>query len=263
MILGGEASVYYSSARENIYVPESYLESLDKLTGVQYQRLVQGRWVLGSNVIYDTWLDMYNAKTGFDGNGNVTLDAEYVENSGTVIWSVDDGYSGKIDKKTKMFSARSHPRAVLLAQRRPTGIIAIYDESYAIEVLSHEHLRNVKSRSQRNGWAIPRYSIRDRAAASLDGALAEVGIRPVYNSMSVDESVKELRSWVAPDVNGVRRVIVHPRCMYLRYEMAQCSTDKNNKIIKEHDNGPDALRYLIWDEAYGVRSNIDIVSWTS
>jgi hypothetical protein len=37
--------------------------------------------------------------------------------------------------------------------------------------------------------------------------------------------------------------------------------NKEGRVIKEHDNGVDALRYLCWDEAYGISPTVDIVSW--
>ena len=77
-----------------------------------------------------------------------------------------------------------------------------------------------------------------------------------------DESIKEMRSWIAEDHNHVRQLIAHPRCRYLRYEMAQYSMNKEGKIIKEHDNGVDALRYLVWDKSYGRSPVVDIVSWS-
>lgn len=260
LILGEEASVYYSSARDNLHVPPAYLDRLQSLTGVQYQRLVLGRWVLGSGIVFDTWVDEYNTSSGEDHGGNVTNRADYVQGD-EVIWAIDDGYSGKRDKKTKMFTARSHPRAILIAQRRSNGIMAIIDEDYAIETLAVDHINQVRKRCLDKGWALPKYVVRDRAAASLDGALREVGIKAKYNQVDVDESIKELRTWIAPDKNGVRKAIVHPRCRFLRFEMAQFSVDKNEKIIKEHDNGPDAFRYLIWDESYSIRNEIDIVTW--
>lgn len=48
LILGGDASVYYSSAKDNPVNPESYHETLERLTGVEYQRLVLGLWAAGS-----------------------------------------------------------------------------------------------------------------------------------------------------------------------------------------------------------------------
>lgn len=263
LILGEEASVYYSKATDNPHNPDSYIESLNKLTGIQRERLVLGKWVLGSGIIFDTWDDSYNAKTGDDHNGNVTLDADYVPGGGPVIWSVDDGYAGEYDKKTHMYTGRSHPRVFLLAQKRATGQIAVFAEHYAIETMAMEHIETVKEYSKYNGWPLPSYVVRDRAAVSLDGAFSKTGFSRVrYNAQLVEESIKELREWITADRNGFRRFIVHPRCKNFRFEMVQYSMDKSGRVIKEYDNGPDAARYLVFNETYGKDPTVDVVSWS-
>lgn len=55
MILGGEASVYYSHAQDNPYNPESYRASLNSLTGVTAKRLRDGKWVQAEGVVYEDY----------------------------------------------------------------------------------------------------------------------------------------------------------------------------------------------------------------
>lgn len=263
LIIGGEASVYVSSATDNPHNPEEYRKNLQKLTGIQRQRLLLGLWVIGSGVIFDTWLDAFNPRTGNDQGGNVTPEADYIEGGGPVIWAIDDGYSGELDKNTGMYTGRSHPRVILMAQRRPTGQIAVFGEDYAIHTLAEQHLRQVQARCQDYGWPTrPSYVVRDRAAASIGGVIKEVlGRNARYNQVPVDESIKEAREWLAADENGFRRVLVHPRCKHLRFEMASYSYTDAGAVIKEHDNGPDALRYLVWNEAHGPSAEVDIASY--
>jgi hypothetical protein len=139
----------------------------------------------------------------------------------------------------------------------------VFGESFKVEKLAGTHIDEVKAMSIENGWPIPRWSVRDRAAASLDGALKEADILGRYNQMTVEESVKELRQWVAADANGFRRFIVHPRCRHLRHQMVAYSMTEEGAIIKDHDDGPDAARYIVWDQKYGVNPNVDIVTWDS
>lgn len=94
----------------------------------------------------------------------------------------------------------------------------------------------------------------------MEGALANFGFKARYNQMTVEESIKEFREWIAPDKNGVRRFIVHPRCFYTRYQMLTYSYDNEGRIIKGHDDCPDAGRYLTWDQSYGFNPNIDIAT---
>jgi hypothetical protein len=260
LILGGEASVYYSKATDNPYNPGSYMEGMSKMTGVEYQRLVLGKWVIGSGRVLDTWDDLYNHQTGKDNGGNVTKDAEYIPGGGPVVWTVDDGYTGKMDENTRMFNANSHPRAFLLVQKRHDGQLAIFGESLKIHTLADDHIKSVLAMSDEKGWPRPRYAIHDRAAASLGGALHKFGIDARYNQVPVDESIKEMRQWIAADDNNFRRLIAHPRCVYLRNQFASYSMSDTGAIIKAYDDTADAVRYLIWDESYGMSHTVDIVS---
>jgi phage terminase large subunit len=57
LIDGGEASLHYSSAHDNPYLPPEYLQTLDSITGVLGMRLREGMWVQAEGVVYDTWSD--------------------------------------------------------------------------------------------------------------------------------------------------------------------------------------------------------------
>lgn len=261
LILGGEASVYYSSAVDNVYNPEDYRDTLQSTTGVQHQRLVKGLWVAGSGRVFDTWLDEYNPKTGKDGGGNVTLDADFNPEGGPVVWAIDDGYSGKRDESTGYFTGKSHPRAIMMCQYHPDGQITVFGESYEVQMLARDHLMQALDMSKVKGWRDPVRVVRDRAAASLGGTIREVlKLNPIFNRISVEESIKEMRDWIAADKNDYRRLLVHPRCRHFRFEMANYSYSSGGDVIKEHDNGIDAIRYLVWDEAQGRRRNIDVAS---
>jgi len=54
---GGEASVHYSSAKDNPNLPPEYMETLASITGVLGLRLRDGLWVQAEGVVYDTWSD--------------------------------------------------------------------------------------------------------------------------------------------------------------------------------------------------------------
>ena len=66
------------------------------------------------------------------------------------------------------------------------------------------------------------------------------------SSVTVKESVKEVVYAAGQPKEGMRELIVHPRCRILRMEMNAYATDDNGAIIKQHDHGPDALRTMIW-----------------
>ena len=53
LIIGGGASVYYSGAKDNPYNPESYIDYLNRLTGLSGKRLREGLWVQAEGVVYE------------------------------------------------------------------------------------------------------------------------------------------------------------------------------------------------------------------
>src|SRR5574342_733096 len=126
LILGGMAKVYYSSAADNPFNPPEYVDWLNMLTGVQRQRLVEGKWVQAEGVIYD------NFSAGQD--GNVTPDAEYNADLGMTLWGVDDGYAKGEGPGTVSY----HPRVILLAQQTPLGGLNIFAEYYRCEEPDYE-----------------------------------------------------------------------------------------------------------------------------
>lgn len=52
LIQGGEATVYYSGESDNPSNPAQYHDILSKLTGVQYERLVEGKWKNAEGAVY-------------------------------------------------------------------------------------------------------------------------------------------------------------------------------------------------------------------
>lgn len=239
LIDGGEAAVYYSSARDNFHNPDDYAAWLSTLTGTDYDRLVLGKWVQATGLIYGVWSDG-------PADGNVTEAADYVAGAGPLFWAVDDGYAGQLDTATGQYPASAHPRVFLLVQQRGDGRLCVCAESYACGVLSNDHLDTIQALS----YPAPEYAATDSSAAELRGRMHARNIYTRGKPHDVEESIKVLRAMLAPDANGWRRILVHPRCVHLRAELASYRRDDKGKIVKAFDHGPDALRYLAWTMRY-------------
>jgi terminase large subunit-like protein len=192
-----------------------------------------------AGLVYDVWSDGPE-------DGNVTDDAEYDPNGGPVILAIDDGYAGALDAQTGRFTSDSHPRAVLLCQLRDDGRICVFAEDYRVKTLSDQHIESVLNM----GYPDPDYAVIDSAAAELRGRLQSIGIGSYGKPQSVEESIKECRRMIAPDANGWRRILVHPRCSHLRFEMASYRYDDKGSPIAQHDHGVSALRYLAYRMRY-------------
>jgi len=190
--------------------------------------------------VYPTWSDG-------PPSGNVTEAAEYEPDAGAIFWGVDDGYVGRLDPNTGHYTADSHPRVFGLYQRRTNGRLCRFHEHYAVQQREDAHIDMVLSLP----YPTPDYAAVDKSAAALKRWLHDRGIYTRNSPADVEESIKELRSGLAPDVNGFRRVLVHPRCKHLRYEMSQYRRDETTKKpIKEHDHGPDEMRYVYWTQRH-------------
>ena len=105
---------------------------------------------------------------------------------------------------------------------------------------------------------MPSYSVHDGASPSLGGYLLKHKCKPTGIRVKIDEGLKELRAWVGLDYNGVRRVLVHPRCTMLRFEMGSYAFDKWGNPIDAHNHGIDALRYGVWHTAYSGPGEVEV-----
>ena len=188
-------------------------------------------------LVYETWVDGYPEND----QGNVTTAADFIPSGGYIYWFVDDGYTGRLDPETGYFTRDSHPRVFLLAQMRSDGRLCIFYESYKVKTQPDPHIGEILEL----GYEPRDYAVVDKSAAQLIGRMNELGVDTRRGPASVAESVKELHRWIAPDENGYRRLLVHPRCKQLRYEMVQYRNGDNGKPDKSYDHGPDAARYGI------------------
>jgi len=232
----GEATVYYSRAHDNKHNPNDYFNALDSLTGTTAARLRDGQWVQATGLVYEVWSEQ----------DNITEKADFIPDGGPIFWAVDDGYSGELDPVTRRYKPNSHPRAILLFQLRNSGRLCLFDEVLRVKTQPEQHLNDVLEL----GYPYPDYAAVDKSAAALKGRLHDLGIATRNGASSVEESIKVMREWIAPDQNEYRRLLIHPRCLHFRYEIVSYRYGDNGKPVKEYDHTLDATRYLIWNLRY-------------
>jgi len=185
--------------------------------------------------VYDVWSDG-------PADGNVTDAADYRDDGGVVYWAVDDGYEGALDPTTGQYTANSSPRVFLLIQERADGQLCVFAEHYAVKTLEESHIAHVRAM----GYPDPVYIAIDSAAAELRGRFHAAGYYTRGKPSSIAESIKATRRMLALDENGRRRVLIHPRCKHLRFEMAAYRKTDTGAPIDAHNHGPDSLRYFCW-----------------
>lgn len=236
LIIGKQASVYFSSARDNPHNPPDYLKTLDMLTGVQYERLVLGKWAQAEGVIYDNW-----------SSENVTEDAEYDPDK-PVMWGVDDGYA----HGQGIGTASYHPRVVVMAQKTAIGGVNIFAEYVATGELPETSIERIESL----GYKKPSGAYIDSSAVELRARLWAKNISTMGATHEVVEGIKNMRRFIC-DGQGVRLLHVHPRCTNFINEILSYRYDENIKAIngelrpsKLSDHLMDSARYLLWSFLY-------------
>lgn len=238
LIIGGEAKVYYSGAQDNPSNPVEYLQTLQMMTGIQRQRLVEGKWVQAEGVIYDN----------FDMERNVV--PMEVNLAMPLLWGVDDGYV----RGDGPGNANYHPRVVLFAQEDGIGGMNILDERYATGESSYDVTID---EALKMPYPAPDITYIDSSAAMLRGALTIRGIPNTGATHPIIEGIRNLRRMIL-DGNGMVLFRVHPRCVnlirelqtYQYEETAQVAGDR--KPLKQDDHGPDACRYLTYHLRFGA-----------
>ena len=199
LIDGLEAHVYMSAAVDNPYNPEQYAAALDSMTGIQRQRLLEGKWTQAEGVIYDNW-----------SHENITLAADFNPDYGAVYWGVDDGYVYGGGPGTLSY----HPRVILMAQITPVGGLNVFAEYYRTLELPEASI----SAAMGYGYPAPELAYVDSSAAELRARFSTLGIMNAGATHPVGEGIKNLRRFIC-DGNGQRLLKVHPRCENLIREL--------------------------------------------
>lgn len=231
LIDGLEAHVYSSAAVDNPHNPEQYAAALDAMTGIQRQRLLEGKWTQAEGVIYDNW-----------SHENITHEAEYNPANGAVYWGIDDGYVYGGGPGTASF----HPRAAALFQVTAQGGVNVFAEYYRALQMPEATISELLG----YGYPEPEMVYVDSSAAELRGRLTVAGLANVGATHTVSEGIKNVRRFIC-DGNGVRMLKVHPRCVNLIGEIQTYRyADSTAGVVagepkpeKVSDHMADALRY--------------------
>ncbi len=260
LIMGNEAAYYYSDWTMNPSInEEAYTSTMSRTTGITNARMFLGQWTDGIGRVIDTWKDSYHEITNPNPiDGNVLVEADYIPGGGPVVWVVDDGYAGEM--KSGYFTAKSSPRAFLLAQKRPNSQLAVFDEHYAVKLLEPHHIVKVLRMCNDKGYPVPEYALYDGASPTLGRYLEEAGLNAIPFRIKISEGLEELRSWIGPDLNGIRRLIVHPRVEQFRWENISYVYGVNGKPIDAFNHGPDGARYLTSFISFGEPEPVSILA---
>ncbi len=123
------------------------------------------------------------------------------------------------------------------------------------------HIKEVTDMCIENGWPAPLYTLYDGASPTLGRYLKEAGFDARGIRVKIKEGVEELINWTGPDLNAIRRMIVHPRLTKLCLEMSGWTKNpKTEEPIDAFNHGPDGARYLTFYIANGEPDTVTIAA---
>ena len=192
-------------------------------SGIFYERYILGRWVISEGLVYDMFDPTENtyrdeqrpASLHFDGVRAITCD--YGTVNPCVFYEMFD-YDGKhyVDREYRWDSRKEH--------RQKT------DEEYADDMVSF------MGNSQ-----CP--VIVDPSAASFIAALRRRGLYVISADNTVLDGIRKTGVLLKK-----RNLLIHVSCSGLLDEIGTYLWDEKaseDKVVKENDHGPDAIRYYV------------------
>jgi phage terminase large subunit len=241
----------------------SYVDKLDRLTGVRYKRLRRGLWVAAEGVIYEDYLASTHLITTQD--LPITDEGDNRDPSGIPMswhryWSVDFGYT--------------HPFVCQFWAEDPDGRLYLYREIYHTRRTVDQHAKTIKKLvlNERGSWKEPRPRaiVCDHDAegrATLEQELG-MGTEAAHKSVLEGLDITQRRFIVQPDSR--------PRIYFLRDSLVEmdseleeagrptCTIDElpgyvwadkktKEEPVKEDDHGADAMRYIVAQRELGIR----------
>lgn len=236
LINGGQASVYYSGARDNPHNSPEYIETLDSLTGVLHKRLALGQWVQAEGAVYDTFDHSIHAKERDPGDFH------------TWAMAIDEGYT--------------NPAVILLVGVDSDGRWHIHREWYERGKLQSAVVAQAQEwRTQYNTTT----AAVDASAAGLIADLRNNGVPARGAKGGVFEGIQAIQNRLKKAGDNKPRLTVDPSCTQTISEFEsycwkqdRASGSSKDEPLKENDHAMDAIRYLA---ASGIIDPLKLVDW--
>jgi len=237
LIIGGQARVFYSSAKDNPVNPADYLSTLDKLTGVRRDRLRDGKWVAAEGLVWDNYDPSIHLIDRFP------IPAEWRRTR-----SVDFGYTNPfvcqwwaVDPDGRLYRYREIYRSQRIVEDHAKRIVEL-SKGEAIEATVADHDAEDRATLQRHG--IPTAPARKEVST---------GVQAVEQRLRVQGDGKPrlyLMRDSLVDRDKALEAVHLPTCTeeeILAYVWPKAADGKpiKEQPVKMNDHGCDAMRYLV------------------
>jgi PBSX family phage terminase large subunit len=226
-----------------------YMDKLDALTGVRYQRLRKGLWVAAEGIIYE----------GFDRSVHI-IDRFQVPESWTRWWTVDFGYV--------------HPFVWQCWAEDPDGRLYLEREVFHTKRIVEDHCKQIR-RVTKN-MPRPTAVITDHDAEGRATLEKHLGVSTVPARKAVTEGIQHVQQRLKVQGDGKPRLFLlrdalverdksldeakSPCCTAEEFPGYVWDTGNGRKAketpLKERDDGMDALRYIVAQRDMGSRPGV-------
>lgn len=218
---------------------KAYIEKLDALTGVRYQRLRKGLWVQAEGVVYES----------FD-RAKHLIDRFKVPDSWTRWWAIDFGFT--------------NPFVWQEWAEDSDGRLYLVQEIYRTKTLVEDHAKMIleaTKNSPRPAGIICDHDAEDRATLER-----HLKMQTIAALKTVSPGIQKVETRYRPAADGKPRIfilrdsLVHPRDEFLEEAKKPCATveeiegyiwdlsanrRKSEQPVKKDDHGCDGMRYLV------------------
>lgn len=239
---GGEAALYYSSARDNPHNPPEYLATLASLTGLLGKRLDKGLWVQAEGAVYEGFSDELHVIESFEIAASWrrirVVDFGYTNPFVCQWWALDDDsrmYLYREIYMTHRTVAEHAPQILTLSKgERAEATVCDHDAEdratmeqngiYNIPAVKDVSpgIQAVEQRLKVAGDGRPRLFVMKGALVELDTTLRDPN-KPASNKPS--STLEEFPGYVWPQAVDGKAIKEAP--------------------VKVNDHGMDAMRYAV------------------
>lgn len=243
----------------------SYLDKLDRLSGVRYQRLRLGNWVAAEGVIYEDFSDVH-VLNGIpeEWRRGEALDHAGVPLSWNRYWAIDFGFT--------------NPFVCQWWAEDPDGRLYLYREIYMTRKTVDQHARVVMMAVAPDGrWKEPKPTV-ITCDTDAEGRVVferETGLSTSAAHKAVTEGIQATQVRMRDAGDGRPRIYLlrdtlvekdqeledsgKPTCTleeipgYVWDRKKQNSELEKEEPKKEDDHGCDAMRYVVAERDFGIR----------
>jgi phage terminase large subunit len=218
-------SVHYVSSKDNIHLPENYVEQFDYYDEDYRRRFVEGQWGIVEGLVYKQFNEAVHVK------------------------------KLKIDKRWKYFVRGvdygfTNPFVCLFVAIDGDGTVYVFDEYYRKKHRIDDNVNNVCNMYPDIKF---RATYVDESSPETITSFGEKQQMTIPADRDVVAGIHCVMSKLHVQNDGEPRLYIHPRCKNLikelySYKWADEDSKKNTKEepIKKDDHGPDAIRYVIY-----------------